>query len=430
MPPTSRFTDSTPRVLLSEGSSNSARQTLYGLAADDQPYHIDILDPSPWCQCRFSRHVHRRIACPKIADDPAGYVALVVKQLQRKPYDVLFPTHEQVYAFAKFRAQLRPLVGLAVPDFQALRRVQSKAEFAQLLQELGLSIPASQTVRTRQAVLAYDAFPVYLKLAHSTASLGVVRVTDAADAAKQLDRFEATGAWSEGNPIVLQQPAPGRQAEAGAVFAEGRMIGFAAADVLATGIGGGPALRRTAHRPNVRADLQRLGEHLGWHGPISLEYFYDDETDRPYYIEANPRIGETFNALLGGVNLVAATVRLALGQPVQPLPDVVPGRTSHNGFVVSIAAAYNGASRRELAKQLWKHWTRRDGYQSDMTRLREDWLSLIPATAVLSLLLANPRAATELAHGTVDNYSLPQAAADQIDALTWSDIETILEHFR
>lgn len=413
-----------PRVLLSEGSSNSARQTLYGLGAG---YTIDLIDPSPWCQCRFSSRVRRRIDCPKIAIDPIGYVRRVAELVSRGDYNVLFPTHEQVYAFSRFRDAFGRKVGLAVPDFDAIRRVQSKAEFAVLMDELGLPTPKTKIVESESELIAHDDFPCFLKVSHSTASLGVERITDTDHMRRTIARFSEAGVWRQGEPIVIQQPAPGRQSEVSAVFQNGRLVAAACADVLATGIGGGPALRRTAiHRP-VLDHVARFGEALNWHGPLSLEYFYGESTQSPFYIECNPRIGESSNALAGGVNLCEASVKIAIGESVPRLPDVNPGVTTHNGFIVTIANAYNGATRRELIRDLWRHWTRRDGIASEMTRPREDIGSLIPATAVIAMLLFSPRRAKNLAQGTVDNYSLPHSAAEKIDRMSETDVADLIE---
>ena len=406
------------RILLSEGSSNSARQTLYGLGAR---HSVDILDPSAWCQCRFSRFVRRRIPCPMIAKDPVGYVQFVANLVRRESYQVLFPTHEQVYAFSKFRDRFSKYVGLAVPDFDAIRRVQSKSEFCALMTELELPIPTTRIARCVEDLHAVGSYPLFIKLVHSTASLGVQRVSSAEEAKAAMRQFEERGLWVKGDPIVLQQPAPGQQAEVTAVFQEGRMVAAACSDVLATGIGGGPALRRTAIHEPVLSQVESLGRHLHWHGPISVEYFYDHQNQQPYYIEANPRIGESFNCLAGGVNLCEATLRISLGEDVPRFPDVRPGVMTHNGFIVMIAAAYNGEGRVQLMQRLWKHWTNRQRHESEMTRPMEDWMSLIPATAVISMLLLSPKSAQSLAHGTVENYSLPTQAAVVIDGLEEAD---------
>src|SRR3981189_2508006 len=104
------------RVLLSEGSSTSAREaiTVLGLAG----HVIEVCDPSPVCLGRFSRFVGKFHRCPGLRDDPAGYLAFVEKLLAERSFDVLLPTHEQGFLFARVRARLETHVGLALPSFE------------------------------------------------------------------------------------------------------------------------------------------------------------------------------------------------------------------------------------------------------------------------------------------------------------------------
>jgi len=65
-----------PRILLSEGSSLSAREAVpaLGLAG----HRVDIMSSDPLCIGRFSRfvdHVHRS---PASGADPDGYLAAVL----------------------------------------------------------------------------------------------------------------------------------------------------------------------------------------------------------------------------------------------------------------------------------------------------------------------------------------------------------------
>lgn len=405
------------KILLSEGSSNSARQALYGLG---RKYSIDIVDPSPWCQCRYSSLVHRWYRCPSAAKDPAAYIACIVELLKRNQYDVLFPTHEQVYVFSRFRDVLGKRVGLAVPPFESLRRLQSKAEFTRLMSELALPIPGCRIVSSHQDVASHDQFPCYLKLVHSTASLGVKRAENREHMIAGLSEFERAGMWSEGNEILIQQPARGRQSEVNAAFQHGRLVAASCLDVLSMGIGGGPAQRVSADHVGVIDHVRKLGRHLQWHGPMVLEYFFDTETAKPQYIEANPRIGESFNSQLSGANICEIVTRISLGENLETLMIGKSGARTHNGFILLIADAYNGANRRQLLKRLWDGWTGRGIYadfESEMTRPHEDWGSLIPATVVTLGLLANPRSAIRLTQNTVANYSLPQNAASIIEGL-------------
>jgi|SRR5579883_1460404 len=66
------------RLLLSEGSSLSARQTITALG--ELGYLLDVCDPNPLCITRFSRFIRHRYGCPAIRTDPLGYLAFVLEQ--------------------------------------------------------------------------------------------------------------------------------------------------------------------------------------------------------------------------------------------------------------------------------------------------------------------------------------------------------------
>ena len=89
------------RVLLSEGSSTSAREaiTILGLAG----HHVEVCDPSLWCLARYSRFVRKFHRCPGLRTDPAGFLRFVEHLLAARHFDVLLPTHEQGFLFARVR---------------------------------------------------------------------------------------------------------------------------------------------------------------------------------------------------------------------------------------------------------------------------------------------------------------------------------------
>src|SRR5262249_7997436 len=130
------------RVLVPEGSSTSGREaiTILGLSG----HHVEICDPSPWCLGRFSRFVKRFHRCPPLRDDPKGYLAFIEAVLASGEFDVLLPTHEQGFLFA--RVQERFESKLALPSFESYRTAHSKVGFSRLLSELGLPQPATAIV--------------------------------------------------------------------------------------------------------------------------------------------------------------------------------------------------------------------------------------------------------------------------------------------
>src|SRR5947207_5060054 len=124
------------RVLVSEGSSTSGREaiTILGLSG----HHVEICDPSLWCLARYSRFVRKFHSCPGLRTDPAGFLTFVEQLLSNGQFDVLLPTHEQGFLFARARQRLQGRVGLALPSFESYRTAHSKADFSRLLDQLDL----------------------------------------------------------------------------------------------------------------------------------------------------------------------------------------------------------------------------------------------------------------------------------------------------
>src|SRR5229473_7466282 len=93
-----------PRILLSEGSSLSAREaiTALGLAG----HRVELLSSDPMCLGRFSRFVSRVHRAPACGADADGYLAAVIETVKSSEIHALLPVHEQAYLFAAARKQL------------------------------------------------------------------------------------------------------------------------------------------------------------------------------------------------------------------------------------------------------------------------------------------------------------------------------------
>lgn len=412
------------KVLLSEGSSTSAREALYALGPH---YTIDILDPSPLCQARFSRYVRRWYRCPSYSKDPQAYLKFLLQRLRSEQYDVFFPTHEQAYLVARVEPLLRPLVGIATSTFAAVDRVQDKAKFAQLCDELDIPQPKTVIARTRQELLqAFDP-PQFVKLAHGTAGQDVTLVRSEGDLQAACERLQATGLLDGQHDVLVQEAVSGPQEDIGVFFQDGRLLSYFGARTLQVGVGGSPMARCSIQRPEAAEHLARLGRHLNWTGPIGLGYILDDRDGQPKFIDANPRIGETFHGLMAGVNGPDLCVRMALGERLEPVPPGKEGVRSYPGMINLISAALESGTRRGVVRELLRQWRGQgiyEGAENGIMRWQEDWWSAIPATAVAGLLLAWPAAAQRLVAKTVENYSLPGEAAAAIRDLPW---ETMLQ---
>jgi hypothetical protein len=395
------------RVLLTEGSSLTSRETVTCLGPAG--YHLEIVDPDPFCLSRFSRWVHRVHRCPHGATDPVGYLDRLAAVVAERSIDVVLPTHEQAWLLAVGRSRLPETLDIAVAGAEAFDRAQSKIEFARLLDELGVPQPPWRVVEDERD-LAGLGFPFWLKAPFSTAGQGVRHVTD--------EPTRDTGLAELGtrsDVLMAQEPASGQYGQVQALFDHGRLVAVHTSVQVGTGMGGSAAARLGVDHPEARRHAETVGGALAWHGGLTLDYLH--EGGSPCFIECNPRMVEPANARASGVNLPDLQVRLSAGRPLPPSTQLGhPGTRTHSTLALLLGVADRTGSRERVLSELCDASTHRRQYESsteELTPILRDPPSLVPLIVVAAQLLASPRRADRMSRHSVATYSIgPDAIAE------------------
>lgn len=390
------------RVLVTEGNSTSAREavTILGLSG----HHVEVCDPSAVCLVRFSRFVRKFHRCPGLRDDPSGFLTFVEKLLAKRRYDVLLPTHEQGFLFARVAERLAPRVGLALPSFSSYRTAHGKAGFSRLLDTLGLPQPATSIVKSAAELRAAIRFPSVVKTSVGTASRGIWFVRDDDELEVALRELHALGSEADGafaGEVLVQDFAAGATEKAQSVFCRGRLVGFHAYRQIAAGAGGGEAIKQSVSRPQLRSLLAEIGEHLAWHGALSVDTIMADGSP-PLLIDCNPRLVEPMSAYLAGVDLIGLLLRISLGEEPASLPDSRAGVRTHLAMQALLGCAVRGGSRRDIVRECWRLWRRSGAYADsteELTPVRLDPISAAPLAMIAAVLLVAPRRGVALARG-------------------------------
>ena len=407
------------RVLVSEGSSTSAREaiTVLGLAG----HHVEVCDPSPWCLARFSRFVAKLHRCPPLRDDPDRYLAFVERLLASHDFDVLLPTHEQGLLFARVQRRLTPGVALALPPFKSYRAALSKASFSRLLASLRLPQPATRIVTTERALREAMRLPVVVKTSVGTASRGIWFVREAGDLDTAVQELAEVGAFAD--EVLVQGWVHGTVEKAQSVFCRGRLLGFHAYRQVAPGVGGGEAIKESVPRPHIRTMLATIGERLAWHGALSIDYLMPEHDATPRLIDCNPRLVEPMSAYLAGTDLVGLLLQVSRGETPEPLPDGRAGVRTHLAMQALLGIAASGGSRADLLRECRRLWRGSVPYadsSEELTPVTSDRQSAVPLALTAALLLARPKSATALARGGFGAHLLSLESIRQIESETFS----------
>ena len=385
------------RVLVSEGSSTSAREaiTILGLSG----HHVEVCDPSPWCLSRFSTFVRKFHRCPGLRDDPAGYLAFIERRLTEGKFDVLLPTHEQGFLFARAKQRIEGRAGLALPSFASYRIAHSKAGFSRLLDRLSLPQPPTRIVTSAEQLREAMRFPAVVKTSVGTASRGIWFIRNADDLEGALHDLGGDAFTDE---VLVQDLIAGATEKAQSVFCRGQMVGFHTYRQVAAGVGGGEAIKQGVRRPAVRAYVDAIGHALDWHGALSVDYIMPDDHTAPLLIDCNPRLVEPFNAYRAGVDLVGLLLLISLGETPAALPEGREGVLTHLAMQALLGCAARAGTRRDIAGECWRLFAASGPYAGsteELTPVEADWISAVPLAATAALLLASPKSAVRVARG-------------------------------
>src|ERR1700759_1963402 len=304
------------RVLVSEGSSTSGREaiTVLGLSG----HQVEVCDPSPWCLGRYSRFVKKFHRCPPLRDDPKGYLAFIETLISSERFDVLLPTHEQGFLFARVQDRFAGKVAFASPSFDSYRTAHSKAGFSRLLSESGLPQPATTIVRSESELRAAVRYPAVIKPSIGTASRGIWVVRNAPEFEAAIRELATADGFTD--EVLVQDFITATTEKAQSVVCRGELVGFHAYRGIALGVGGGEAIKESVSRPQVRAMLERIGQRLAWHGALSIDYLMPETNPTPLLIDCNPRLVDPMSAYLAGTDLVALLLDVSRSATPAALP--------------------------------------------------------------------------------------------------------------
>ena len=402
--------DERARVLLTEGSSLTSRETLTALRSCG--LDVDVLSCASLPLARFSRWRGRLLRVPNANANPLAYLEQLVSLVDEGGYIAVLPTHEQAWLLAEGRrAGLVPdRVPLALASAEAFARVQGKIAFAELLDELDVPQPTWRPIATGDAGATGDAtppdlpLPFWVKADFGTAGRSTRRVHDAETFRRAMAALSASGAR-----LMAQAEAPGTYGQVAGLFDQGRLV--ASHTTVQTGVGAGnsAAARLSVDFPLARTHLALVGERIGWHGPLTLDFMHVD--GRPRYLECNPRMIEPGNAERAGVNFPALLMELSRGVSFDRPPLVgAPGVRTRSRQALLLGAAERCGTRRAVFEALVRP---APGIEV-LTPVRADPPSIMPLAAVAARLLPNPRSVAAITADAVGAYSVEPAAIERI----------------
>lgn len=298
--------------------------------------------------------------------------------------------------------------------------MQSKTDFMKLLNKLNIPHPDSLFIKNREELKSLKQYPYYINLAYGTAGHGTWRVENNNKMDVVIKELEDAGYLLNDSEILVQKAVNGNLCVLQSLFNKGELIGAHCYQLCSEGIGGSASARIGVNHPNVIEHIKIIGKYLNWHGCLMLDYIYDKKTETPYYIEANPRTGETMNATLSGFNLIEMLTKLSLNESFYEYRKSGYGVKTHSLMATLLGIASRNGNRRKIISEIIKAIFKSDNYRNsyeDLTNIKDDFLSIIPLVVIILKLLVNPYSAKQVSRNTINNYSISESTVKKIKGM-------------
>lgn len=412
------------RILIPEGSSLSAREVV--IALGKLGYVIDVLDPDPFCLCRFSRFVRRVYRSPCLSDDPLMFADFLLTHISTRSYDLVLPVHEHAFLLSIIAKEIQKHCAIAISSPEMFDLLQNKVNFFRLLDQLNLPYPPTMFVPAPAEFPMTKVTPYYVKTAFGTAGDGTWHVTSSETLSEVLTSLRKREQTGNLGIFIVQDIVPGTLEVVQSVFQKGELVALHTYRQQIEGVGGSASGRISVQRPAIVAPLQLLGKTLKWHGALMLDYIYDDSSGRFWFIDPNPRLGETRNAVLAGNNLPQALVNLTLGNSIPKLISKNNTR-SHILLTSLLAVAIKTRKRHMILRELFLALLGSGKYQDSQEEVVSVWddiLSIVPIALVILQIIFRPTNAQNIASHAIKNYALSERAVISLHAKYISKAES------
>lgn len=319
------------KILLLVSSHPFGLSALRALARAGHEVHVWGAQVCP--DAALSRHCasYRRVE-PATLTRPLALARALTRARARLGFAAVVPADmATTWALSEAREQLAWEVGYPLAPADLLRRLDNKASFSALLEELRLPQPWFRLLRCGEPAPAL-AFPLLAKDPWGEGSKGVYPVASPAG----LDALRRPG-----RPLLLQELVEGEDEDV-VVLAQGGRI---AAALRQRGRANGGVKQVLADLADAAPLVERLVSALRLEGVLQFDLRRRASDGRLLFIECNPRLWGTLDyAVLAGRNFPAMALSLAAGEELR-LPPLRPGRYRDPGLgLASLASLWSEGS--------------------------------------------------------------------------------------
>jgi len=236
-----------------------------------------VADPFGWTLTGASRHVEREFAVPAPVAGKAAYAAALARIVADERVDLVVPVSEETMHVAHARERFDPAVRVFTMPPDRVIALHDKGRFAAAARALGLGVPDTRALGSREALDLARGGDVVVKPVFSCSGRGV-RIVRSGTALPEPEPAA---------PAVVQRFVAGQEYSSCTLARQGR--------VVATMVYRGRVMAGTVainfereESPAINQWIETFVTAAGWDGFIAFDFIVD-QAGTVWGIECNPR---------------------------------------------------------------------------------------------------------------------------------------------
>jgi len=259
----------------------------------DHGLSVITADTSKYNTCSMSNRVNKSFVYADPFVHTQQFIRDVCRIIEENQPKVLLPTHEETFIIAKYREHLPADIIIPIMDFASLLKANHKITAAGIAEQLAVPVPRIYQPQSLEELKSMESslkYPVVLKMPKSNAAKNVYYAHDFAELLKLFSKYYHPQQKRE-DFIYLQDFVQGVGYGASFLYNRGQMVtGFVHKRLTEKTHTGGVSTKRASVKNETMLDYgRRILDSLSWHGAAMVEFKYDEQTDKAWFIEINPR---------------------------------------------------------------------------------------------------------------------------------------------
>jgi len=274
-----------------------------------------------------------------MTENPQGFVEAILEELAFQKYDLLFPTFEEIFLFARFKESLSRFTTVLLSDYDLFMELHDKISLNRLCDKLHISVPPTwhpKDFDQLEEMAGRIPMPAVIKLPDANNSLGLTFVDSKKELLRSYKKLVRFFNLKKNRMPMIQKRIGGELLFSLFLANQGKTLGSLIYKPIAMFPENGGT---TFYRESIKNDVAQkqsiaLIKELGWHGFIGFDFILDPKDNTPYLIDANPRPNPAFlTGQAAGVDFTQMAADLALGNRTKKNLEPKQGIKSKTLFV-------------------------------------------------------------------------------------------------